>query len=324
MASNGAIRIGISGWTYKPWRGVFYPAGLPRNRELAYAATVFNSVEINGTFYSLQRPESFAAWAEQSPDGFIFAVKGPRYITHLRRLKDIEAPLANFFASGILRLGAKLGPLLWQLPPFFRFDPARLERFFVMLPRDTEAAAALARGHDARLEGRAWTATDAARPLRHAIEIRHRSFATPGFIDLLRVQGIALVCADSVEWPRLMDLTADFVYCRLHGSEVLYASGYDDEALSCWALRVAAWARGEEPADAELVVERRPGRSRPCRDVYVYFDNDAKVRAPFDAQELGRRVSKLLEDNRQLADRGIVLDEFEGPSMTRRQFAQGR
>jgi uncharacterized protein YecE (DUF72 family) len=293
MAPPGDVRIGISGWTYKPWRGVFYPADLPRNRELAYAASVFGSIEINGTFYSLQRPESFAAWAAQTPDTFVFAIKGSRYITHLRRLKEIEAPLANFFASGVLRLGAKLGPLLWQLPPYFRFDPGRLERFFTLLPRDTEAAAALARRHDERITGRAWTETDAVRPLRHALEIRHASFATPAFVDLLRAHGIALVCADAVEWPRLMDLTADFVYCRLHGSEVLYTSGYDDEALDRWAARVAAWAHGEEPKDAEHVIDA-PGPSRPARDVFVYFDNDAKVRAPFDARALIGRVKKLL------------------------------
>jgi uncharacterized protein YecE (DUF72 family) len=295
MAPPGRVRIGISGWTYKPWRGTFYPTDLPQNRELAYAAALFGSIEINGTFYSLQRPESFAAWAAQTPDNFVFAIKGPRYITHLRRLKEIEAPLANFFASGILRLGAKLGPLLWQFPPYFRFDPGRLEGFFALLPRDTEAAATLARRHDEWMTGRAWTETDASLPLRHAMEIRHPSFATPAFIELLRAHGIALVCADAVAWPRLMDLTADFVYCRLHGSEVLYTSGYDDDALDRWAARVAAWARGEEAGDVERVIDA-PGPSRPARDVFVYFDNDVKVRAPFDARGLIRRVRKLPEN----------------------------
>ena len=275
---------------------------MPHKRELAYAASIFSSVEVNGTFYSLQRPESFAVWAEQTPENFIFAIKGPRYITHLRRLKEVEAPLANFFASGLLRLGAKLGPLLWQFPPYFRFDPARLDSFFAVLPRDTKSAAALARRHDERMEGRAWTESEDARPLRHAIEIRHQSFVVPAFVDLLRAQDIALVCADTVEWPRLMDLTADFAYCRLHGSEVLgsevlYTSGYDDAALDRWATRVAAWARGEEPADAERVIDAS-GPPRSCRDVYVYFDNDAKVRAPFDAQQLISRVANLLGDER--------------------------
>jgi uncharacterized protein YecE (DUF72 family) len=300
MRRPGSVRIGISGWTYKPWRGDFYPAELPHSRELAYAAGIFNSIEINGTFYSLQRPENFAIWAAQTPETFVFAIKAPRYITHLRRLKEIEAPLANFFASGVLRLGAKLGPMLWQFPPYFRFDPGRLERFFAILPRDTQAAAACASGHDGRMSGRAWTQTDARRPVRHAVEIRHPSFVTPAFIELLRAHRIALVCADAVEWPRLMDLTADFVYCRLHGSEVLYTSGYDDEALDIWAARVAAWARGGEPADAQRVIDA-PGPRQSARDVFVYFDNDAKVRAPYDAQGLSARVSRLLADSPERA-----------------------
>lgn len=290
---SGEVRIGISGWTYAPWRGRFYPKGLPQKRELAHAADIFSTIEINGTFYSLQRPETFARWASETPEGFVFAVKGSRYVTHLLRLKEVRIPLANFFASGVLRLGAKLGPILWQLPPNFGFDPARIAEFLALLPRDTEAAAALARQHDRRLHGRAWMRTDAHRRLRHALEIRHESFVTPAFIDLLRTHDVALVCADTVDWPRLMDLTSDFVYCRLHGSEVLYASGYDDAALDSWAARVAAWVQGAEPPDAERVIPR-PSLKRQARDVFVYFDNDAKVRAPVDAQGLMRRVDRLL------------------------------
>jgi uncharacterized protein YecE (DUF72 family) len=285
----GTIRIGISGWTYAPWRGVFFPEGLPQRRELEFAAAHFASIEINGTFYSLQRPESFAAWAEAAPPGFVFAVKGPRYLTHFLRLNNVQTPLANFLASGLLRLGPKLGPILWQFPPWLAFDPGRFEGFLDLLPRDTEAALALARGHDARLEGRSWLAIDRRRPLRHAVEVRHPSFVAPGFVALLRRHRVALVCADTVAWPRLMDLTTDFVYVRLHGSEELYASGYDDDALDAWAARVAAWAAGHEPADAE----RAAGPARPRRsgrDVYVYFDNDTKVRAPFDAAGLATRL----------------------------------
>jgi uncharacterized protein YecE (DUF72 family) len=289
----GAIRIGISGWTYPSWRGRFYPKGLPQKQELAYASSIFNTIEVNGTFYSLQRPESFARWAEATPDGFVFAVKGPRYVTHIRKLRDAKAPLANFFASGPLRLGAKLGPILWQLPPSLGFDPVRLAAFFALLPRDTDAAATLARRHDTHLRGRAWLKVDASRRLRHALEIRHRSFATPAFIELLRAHDVALVCADAVDWPRLMDLTADFVYCRLHGSEELYASGYDDDALDVWAARITAWAGGSEPHDAERVIDG-PAPRRRARDVYVYFDNDAKVRAPVDAQGLLRRTKALM------------------------------
>lgn len=289
----GTVRIGISGWMYAPWRGKFYPTRLAHHRELAYAASTFRSIEINGTFYSLQRPESFAKWADATPDDFVFSVKGPRFITHIRRLINARVPLANFMASGILRLGPKLGPILWQLPPNFKFDPKRIETFFKLLPRDTESAAALARRHDKRLSGRSWMKTDVARSLRHSLEIRNTTFVVPEFIELLRANDVALVCADTVDWPRLMDLTSDFVYCRLHGSEELYASGYDDAALDTWADRVAAWARGREPESAERVLPKS-GPKGASQDVYVYFDNDAKVRAPFDAQELIARVEKLL------------------------------
>ena len=283
------MRIGISGWTYAPWRGTFYPAKLPHNRELAYAANRFSSIEINGTFYSLQRPENYAKWTAETPDDFVFSVKGPRFITHIRRLKDSRLALANFAASGLLRLGRKLGPILWQLPPNFKFDSERIEAFLKILPRDTESAAALARRHDKRVNGRAWMKTDAQRPLRHAMEIRHASFAVPEFVELLRAYDVALVCADTVEWPRLMDVTSDFVYCRLHGSEELYASGYDEKSLDVWAARVAAWARGGEPVDAERVI-KAAGPKRASRDVFIYFDNDVKVRAPFDAQSLMARA----------------------------------
>jgi uncharacterized protein YecE (DUF72 family) len=289
----GKVRIGISGWRYVPWRGVFYPEKLTQKKELAYASSVLRSIEINGTFYSLQRPEYFEAWAGETPDDFVFSVKAPRFITHIRRLRDAKAPLANFLASGILRLGSKLGPILWQLPPNFRFEPEKLETFLKILPHDTESAGALARRHDKFLKGRAAVKTDAKRPLRHAIEIRHSSFAVPEFIEMLRAYDVALVCADTVEWPRMMDVTSDFMYCRLHGSEVLYASGYTDEALDQWAVRVGDWARGVEPADAERIIQSC-GPKLPARDVFVYFDNDVKVRAPFDAKSLTQRVDKLL------------------------------
>jgi uncharacterized protein YecE (DUF72 family) len=293
MATPGTMRIGISGWTYKPWRGVFYPEDLTQKRELEHASKTFNSIEINGTFYSLQRPTSFERWAAETPDDFVFSVKAPRFITHIRRLKDAKAPVANFLASGLFRLGAKLGPILWQLPPNFHFKPELLEDFFKLLPHDTDEASALAKKHDSWVTGRAALKADATRPMRHAMEIRHASFVTPEFISLLRKYNVALVCADTVEWPRLMDVTSDFMYCRLHGSEVLYASGYDDDSLDQWATRVHAWARGDEPEDAERVIKER-GPQQAARDVFVYFDNDAKVRAPFDAQGLTKRVKKLL------------------------------
>jgi uncharacterized protein YecE (DUF72 family) len=281
------IRTGISGWTYPPWRGVFYPPKLPQKQELAYAARRLTTIEINGTFYSLQRPESFAAWAEAVPADFVFAVKAPRYLTHILRLKDFAGALPNFLASGMLRLGPKLGPVLWQLPPYFRFEADRLGAFVAALPHDTEAAADLASHHDQRMAGRAWTQTDAARPLRHAIEVRHESFRTRAFTDLLAAHDVALVCADSLTWPRLGDVTADFVYARLHGAEELYASGYDDASLGAWAARVRTWAAGGRPDDLDHVGAAPPDRKR---DVFVYFDNDAKVRAPADAQALAARL----------------------------------
>ena len=257
------IRIGISGWTYKPWRGVFYPEGLAQRKELAFAAAKFATIEINGTFYGSQKPASFRRWREETPDDFVFAIKGPRYITHLKRLLDVGESLKRFMDTGLQELGPKLGPILWQFPPNFKFDEERLGAFFDILP-----------------------------PLRHAVEIRHDSFRSPDFIALLRRYGIALVCADTVEWPRLMDLTADFVYCRLHGSEQLYVSGYDDEALDRWAARIRAWGAGREPEDAERVTPPlKP--SKQGRDVYVYFDNDAKVRAPADAAALAQKVGSL-------------------------------
>src|SRR5256885_13278663 len=231
------------------------------------------------------------------PENLHFSLKGPRFIPLNKTLKNVEFPLANFLASGIFRLGRKLGPILWQLPPNFAFDAKKLESFFKLLPRDTNQAAETARRHDKWLTQRADVAPVAPTPLRHALEIRHESFRVPEFIELLRAYNVALVCADTVEWPRLMDLTSDFVYCRLHGSEILYASGYGRKDIDVWAHRVAAWATGSEPADAERVIDKPAEAAAPkqaTRDVYVYFDNDAKVRAPFDSQALIARVNELL------------------------------
>jgi uncharacterized protein YecE (DUF72 family) len=289
----GHVRIGISGWTYKPWRGVFYPVGLTQKKELAYAASQFPSIEINGTFYGLQRPSSFATWAAQTPDEFVFSIKGSRFITHIRRLRAIEQPLANFFASGLLALGPKLGPILWQFPPSFQFNAGLLEDFFALLPHDTHAAAALAEKHDDRLKTSAYTDPGKLLPVRHAMEIRHPSFVTPEFVALLRRYDVALVCADAVEWPRLMDVTSDFLYLRLHGSEVLYTSGYSDQALDEWAGRVVAWAQGNEVSNGDHA-SAKAAPKRSARDVFVYFDNDAKVFAPKDAHNLAERVTKLL------------------------------
>jgi len=226
-----------------------------------------NSAEINAAFYSLQRPDRYRSWAAQTPPDFRFAVKGGRYITHMKRLRNVRQALANYFASGVLELGARLGPILWQLPARSRFDETVLDDFFRQLPRSTTDAAALARYHDQRLDGRSATSTDADRPLRHAIEVRNDSFLQPAFHELLRVHNIAVVMSDGAgHWPLTDTITADFVYIRLHGSERLYGGGYDADALSSWAERIRDWSTE--------------------RDVFVYFDNDADGRAPFDAEAL--------------------------------------
>ncbi|HZZ91085.1 MAG TPA: DUF72 domain-containing protein [Usitatibacter sp.] len=262
----GRIRIGISGWRYEPWRGVYYPKGLAQHRELWYSSRQLPTIEINGTFYSLQRPECFASWYADTPEDFLFAVKGSRFITHMKKLRDVEIPLANFFASGIFNLREKLGPFLWQFPPNFAFNREKVEAFFEILPRDTGSALALARRRDARLKGRARLAIDKNRKLRHCMEIRHESFRDPAFIQLLRKHRIGLVVADTAgKWPLLEDLTADFVYVRLHGDEQLYTSGYSDAALDLWAARVRAWSEGLEAPDARRACDLAPRAALPRR-----------------------------------------------------------
>ena len=272
------IRVGISGWTYQPWRGTFYPQGLTLRRQLAYVAERMTSVEVNGSFYGLLRPSSYASWVEAvapvADEDFVFAVKGSRFITHMRKLLEPTTALANFYASGVLALGRRTGPFLWQLPASFRFDEAKLAAFLEVLPRTTAEAAALAEQHDARVAGDRALTTAAAPdlPLRHAFEVRHESFRVPAFGRLLREHDVAMVLSDNPgQWPVFDEVTASFAYVRLHGHDELYASGYDDDQLDAWAAKVRGWS------DAGL-------------DVYVYCDNDAKVRAPFDAMGLLARV----------------------------------
>lgn len=280
--AEGRIRVGISGWRYAGWRGDFYPRGLPQRLELAYVGERMDTLELNGSFYSLQRPESYARWRDAVPDDFVFAVKGSRYITHMLRLRDAGTAMANFFASGVLALGGKLGPFLWQLPERQEFDPEGLDAFLAALPRTTGEALALARRHDARLEGRAWLQVEADVPLRHALEPRAASFENPAMPELLRRHGVALTVADTAgRWPRFGEVTADFAYVRLHGAHDLYASGYSPAELDEWAARIRAWADGSGAPDG-----------RP-RDVYVYFDNDARGHAPHDAVALAAQLSRV-------------------------------
>jgi uncharacterized protein YecE (DUF72 family) len=271
----GEIRVGISGWSYAGWRGDFYPRGLRQRDELRYAAERLGTVEINGSFYSLQRPTSYAAWRDATPEDFLFAVKGGRFVTHMKRLRDVETPLANFFASGVLALERRLGPVLWQLPERLPYDPDLLVSFFDLLPRTVGEAAALARHHDAKVpEDRALTRAPrglADRPIRHALEFRHESYCTDEAFALLREHDIACVAADSAgRWPRAEVVTSDLAYVRLHGDVELYASGYTDHALDAWAAKIRGWSREG--------------------DVVVYFDNDAKGHAPHDALRLIERL----------------------------------
>jgi len=283
--------IGISGWRYAGWRQRFYPKGLPQRRELEYVASQLNSVEINGSFYSLQRPGSYQQWYESTPPGFIFSVKGGRFITHMLKLRGIESALANFFASGVLALGDKLGPILWQFPPQFGCNLERFAEFFKQLPRTGEEAVELASRHNAKLDGRAWLKANGVGEIRHAVEIRHATFLCPDFIHLLREHNIAMVFADTAQkFVYTEDVTSDFIYIRLHGDEQLYVSGYSETALDWWEQRIRTWRAGRQPADASLV-EPHVKAPRHARDVYVYFDNDAKVHAPFDAMNLSRRLA---------------------------------
>jgi uncharacterized protein YecE (DUF72 family) len=273
---KGAAVIGISGYDYKPWRGTFYPEELPAKRWLEYASRKFNSIELNGTFYSLKSPDVFERWVAETPaSNFVFAVKGGRFITHNLKLRNAATAMGNFFASGVLALGRKTGPFLWQLPATYRFDAERLDNFMRELPRSSRDGEAVARQHDARL--RRGALLEAAAPVRyrHAFEVRHESYFHDEFYDILRARKCGFVIADTAgKFPYAEEVTADFVYVRLHGSRQLYASSYTDEELDAWAAKMKRW--------------RASGR-----DVYVYFDNDMKTHAPFDAMRLAERTNAL-------------------------------
>ena len=309
-----AIRVGISGWRYEPWRGKFYPKRLPQRAELHYASRVLPSIEINGSFYSLQRPESYASWYRETPAEFMFTVKGGRYITHMRRLRDVGEPLANFFESGLFELRDKLGPILWQFPPIFKYDLPRMESFLEQLPHTAAAASALARRDSAWMKGRVSLAATDVGPIRHAIEIRHESFLDPTFATLLRSPKVALVVAETArQWPMTDEITADFVYMRLHGDKEIYRSGYGDKALERWAGRIRAWHEGSAPR-SDIKKSARP----PPRDVFCYFDNtDVKLRAPFDAQTLMRKLGVVYTPAPAPVERRKVAPARKAPATPR-------
>jgi uncharacterized protein YecE (DUF72 family) len=267
------IAIGVSGYDYENWRAAFYPEDLPRSRWLEYASRAFASIELNGTFYSLKTPATYERWAREAPEGFLYAVKGSRFLTHNLKLTRAEPALANFYASGVLALGKKTGPFLWQLPAGFAFNAERTDSFMRLLPMTSTDAAALAKGHDARVKHGALTEAAVRVAYRHAFEVRHPSYFHEEFYELLRRHRMAFVVADTAgKFPYAEEVTADFVYVRLHGSTELYVSGYSEEELAAWARRVRRWAA-------------------TGRDVYVYFDNDAKVHAPHDAIRLAKVVA---------------------------------
>jgi uncharacterized protein YecE (DUF72 family) len=261
----GKIHIGIGGWTFEPWRGVFYPDKLPQRQELEYAASKLTSIEINGTFYGSQKPESFRKWKSEVPDGFVFSLKGPRFATNRRVLAEAGDSIKRFYDSGVLELGDRLGPVLWQFAPTKKFDEADFGKFLELLPR--------------KLDGRS---------LRHVVEVRHDSFCMPEFIALLRQHHIPVVYSEHATYPAIADITADFVYARLQKGKDTVKTGYPPKALEAWAKRLESWAGGGEPADLPKITKTKP--TRQPRDVFVYVIHEGKVRAPAAAMELIKRL----------------------------------
>lgn len=260
--TTAQIRVGIGGWTFEPWRDNFFPKGLPHSQELSYASRQLSAIEVNGTYYSLQSPKTFARWRDETPDGFVLSLKAPRYTTNRRVLADAGESIEKFVGSGLAELGDKLGPLVWQLPPTKEFDPDDLAAFLRLLPR--------------RLDGR---------PLRHVLDVRHPSFMTTPYLALAREHGVVTVFADSADYPSFADLTGEFVYARLMRSQSHFKAGYAPKALQGWAEAAQTWARGDEPAGLPRVESARAEVTGP-RDVYVFFISGAKERAPAAAVAL--------------------------------------
>jgi uncharacterized protein YecE (DUF72 family) len=268
VKNRATIRVGVGGWVFAPWRGTFYPNKLPQARELEYASRQLTTIEINGTFYGSQKPASFRRWRDETPDDFMFSVKGPRFATHRRELAEAGESIERFFASGVLELGAKLGPVLWQFPGTKRFEPEDFGAFLKLLPAKVED-----------------------RRIHHVVEVSHASFAAPAFIDLLRQHRVALALVDSADRPAMFDVTADFVYARLRRSVEDEPTGYPKSALDQWAERLRTWAAGGEPADLPRI-HTQPAPAAKMRDCFVYFISGAKVRAPAAAQALIERLAQ--------------------------------
>lgn len=265
-SKSGRIYSGIGGWTYEPWRGVFYPKGLPHSQELKYAGSRLTSIEVNGTFYGTMKPASFRKWASEVPDGFVFSLKGPRFAVNRRVLSEAGDSIKRFLGSGVTELGPKLGPLLWQFAPYKKFDEADFGSFLELLPQTYD-------GH----------------ALRHVVEVRHDSFKVPAFIALLRKFDIAVVFAEHETYPAIADVTTDFVYARLQKGDEKLKTGYPPKALDAWAKRAKTWAAGGSPADLPRVDKTAPPKNP--RDVFIYFIHEAKVRAPAAAMALIERLT---------------------------------
>jgi uncharacterized protein YecE (DUF72 family) len=279
------IRVGMSGWTFAPWRGHFYPKKMVQKKELEYASRQVNSIEINGTFYSLQKPKTFQSWYDQTPEDFVFAVKAPQFITHVLRLKDSFEPLCTFLGSGLLCLKKKLGPILWQFPPNVTLKDDRFEKFIKLLPQDSNHAAELSKNHSSKIEGRAWTEAGGDYRIRHAFEFRHSSFQNRDFIEMMKAYSIAVVIADSAKKsPYFEDLTSDFVYVRMQGENLDFEKGYTDLALKEMAYRVKTWSSGSQVKDAKCVSDLSPFPGE--KDIFLYFNNDEKINSPHDAVKM--------------------------------------
>ena len=263
-AAKSRIRIGVGGWTYEPWRGAFYPDGLAQKRELEYASCKLTSIEINGTYYGSQKPASFVKWHDETPDDFVFAVKGPRFTTNRRNLGEAGESIERFFASGVMELKDKLGPINWQFMATKKFDSEDFEAFLKLLPNAVEG-----------------------RPVRHAVEVRHESFVAPEFVALARKYKVAIVCAADSAYPQIADVTAPFVYARIMGATDAEPNGYSSKALDLWAERARQWASGGAPADLETVTPQQPGKT--AREVFLYVISGFKERNPAAAMALIER-----------------------------------
>lgn len=263
MPSSGNIRVGIGGWNFAPWRGgAFYPEGLPHAQELHYASRHLTTIEINSTYYGSQSPATFAKWRQQTPDGFVFSVKGPRFATNRKVLAEAGESIERFFNSGVLELGDRLGPVLWQFAPTKRFDDADFRGFLELLPRERNGS-----------------------PLRHVVEVRHESFRTPDFIALLRPFSIPVVYADHATYPAIADITGNFVYARLQQGNDALKTAYSAKALNAWVERARLWAAGSVPGDLPAAAPTPPAKRAPG-DVFVYFIHEGKVRAPAAAMAM--------------------------------------